>query len=109
MVNFLSAKKPDKELPALKELVKKPSIQDIFEEVELVFSKDKVLARNLKMYLCQRYTGKKLKEIGLHFGIGDSGVSQACRRVAQKIEKDKKLKQKVFRLEKKINLSKMMT
>jgi hypothetical protein len=37
------------------------------------------------------HTGKKLKEIGLQFGIGESGVSQSCRRVAQKIEKDKKL------------------
>jgi putative transposase len=107
--NFLSAKKPDKELPALKELVKKNSIQDIFEEVALVFTKDKVMARNVKMYLCQRYTGKKLKEIGLHFGIGESGVSQACRRVAQKIEKDKKLKKKIVRLEKQIYLSRMKT
>ena len=102
--NFLSAKKPDKELPALKELVKKTSIQDIFEEVELVFNKDKMMARTVKMYLCQRYTGKKLKEIGLHFGIGESGVSQACRRVAQKIEKDKKLKKKIVGLEQRINL-----
>jgi chromosomal replication initiation ATPase DnaA len=57
--------------------------------IRLVFTKDKVLARNVKMYLCQRYTGKKLKEIGLHFGIGQSGVYQAYRRVAQKTEKDK--------------------
>jgi chromosomal replication initiation ATPase DnaA len=99
--NFLSAKKPDKKLPALKELVKKTSMQNIFAEVELVFSKDKVLARNVKMYLCQRYTGKKLKEIGLHFGIGESGVSQACRHVARKTEKDKKLKKKIARLENK--------
>jgi REP element-mobilizing transposase RayT/predicted XRE-type DNA-binding protein len=107
--NYLSAKKPDKELPALKELVKKNSIQDIFEEVESVFTKDKVMARNVKMYLCQRNSSKKLKEIGLHFGIGESGVSQACRRVAQKIEKDKKLKKKIVRLEKKIGLSRMKT
>ena len=104
-----SEKKPDKELPALKELVKKTSIQEIFEEVELVFTKDKILARNVKMYLCQRYSGKKLKEIGLHFGIGESGVSQACRRIAQKIEKDNKLKKKIDRLEKQINLSRMKT
>jgi REP element-mobilizing transposase RayT len=107
--NFLSAKKPDKELPALNELVKKTSIQDIFKEVELVFTKDKGLARNVKMYLCQRLTGRKLKEIGLHFGIGESGVSQVCRRVVQKIEKDKKLKKKIARLEKQINLSRMKT
>jgi len=102
--NFLSAKRPDKELPALKELGKKTSMQDIVKEVELVFPEDKVLSRNVKMYLCQRYTGNKLKEIGFHFGIGESGVSQACRRVADKIEKDKKLKKKIERLEKLIDL-----
>ena len=107
--NFLSAKKPDKELPALKELVQKPSMRDIFEEVELVLTEDKDLARNVKMYLCQRNTGKKLKDIGLHFGIGESGVSQACKRVAHRIEKDKKLKKKIGRLEKQINLSRMKT
>jgi chromosomal replication initiation ATPase DnaA len=64
---------------------------------------------NVKMYLCQRYTGKKLKEIALHFGIGESRVSQACRRVTQKIEKDKKLKKKIVRLERQINLSRMKT
>ena len=80
-----------------------------FKEVELVFTKDKGLARNVKMYLCQRLTGRKLKEIGLHFGIGESGVSQVCRRVVQKIEKDKKLKKKIARLEKQINLSRMKT
>jgi len=62
-----------------------------------------------EMYLCQRYTGNKLKEIGLQFGIGESGISQACRRVANKIEKDKKLKKMIERLEKQINLSRMKT
>ena len=84
-------------------------MQDIFEEVEWVFSDDKVLARNVKMYLCQRYTSKKLKDIGLHFGIGESGVSQACRRAAHRIERDKKLKKKIERLEKQISLSRMKT
>ena len=84
-------------------------MQDIFEAVELVFPQDKVLSRNVKMYLCHRNAGKKLKEIGLHFGIGESGVSQACKRVAQKIEKDKKLKKMIDRLEKQINMSRMKT
>ena len=52
---------------------------------------------------------KKLKEIGLHFDIGESGVSQACRRVAQNIEKDKKLKKRIAKIEKQIDLSKMKT
>jgi len=56
----------------------------------------------VKMFLCQRYTGEKLKDIGTYFGIGESGVSQACRRVKDKIRNDKKL-------ERKINVSRMMT
>jgi len=61
------------------------------------------------MYLCQRNTGKKLKEIGLHFGLGEPGVSQACRRAAQKIEKDMMLRKKIAILEKQINLSRKKT
>ena len=47
--------------------------------------------------------------IGKHFGIGESGVSQACRRVAHKINSDKKLKRKIGKIEKKIKQSRMKT
>ncbi len=57
--------------------------------------------------LCRRYTGEKLKDIGAYFGIGESGVSQACRRVKDKIRKDKKLERKISKIEKKINASRM--
>ena len=53
---------------------------------------------------CLMDTGNKLKEIGFHFGIGESGVSQACRRVADKIKEDKKLKKQIERFEKLFNL-----
>ncbi|MEA3415161.1 MAG: hypothetical protein U9R02_03245 [Thermodesulfobacteriota bacterium] len=88
---FLLGKKPDKELPALKELVDKASLKDIFNEVESVFGKEPALGRNVKMFLCRKYTNEKLKSIGAYFRIGESGVSQACRRVKDKIRKDKKL------------------
>jgi len=99
----LSAKKPDKELPSLKQRVEKVSMQDIFAAVESVFSKEKVLARNVKIYLCHRYTDERLKTIGRYFGIGESGVSQASRRVDKRIEEDKKFKQQIEKIEKKIN------
>jgi chromosomal replication initiation ATPase DnaA len=97
---FLSGKKPDKDLPALKELINKTSLKDIFAEVESVFGKQASLSRNVKIFLCQRYTGEKLKDIGTYFGIGESGVSQACRRVKDKIRNDKKLERKSQRLRK---------
>jgi REP element-mobilizing transposase RayT len=106
---FLSGKKPDKDLPALKELVEKASMQDIFDEVESVLGKQPALARNVKMFLCQRHAGEKLRDIGTHFGIGESGVSQASRRVNDKIRKDKKLKRQIAKIERKINVSRMKT
>jgi len=41
-----------------------------------------------------------LKDIGLYFGLGESGVSQAGRRVAQKVENDKQLKKGSLRFRK---------
>ena len=87
-------KKPDKNLPALKELTEKATMKDIFDEVETTLGENPALARNVKMYLCQRYTGEKLKHIGTRFGIGESGVSQASRRVADQLRFDKRLKRK---------------
>jgi chromosomal replication initiation ATPase DnaA len=65
---------------------------DISDAVESVIGKDAALARSVKIFLCQRYTGEKLKDIGIHFGIGESGVSQASRRIQENIKKDKRIK-----------------
>jgi len=85
------------------------SLKDISVEVESVFGKQASLGRNVKMFLCQRYAGEKLKDIGTYFGIGEPGVSQACRRVKDKIRNDKKLGRKIAKIEKNLNVSKMMT
>ena len=50
-------------------------------------------------------SSQKLIEIGLHFGIGVSGVSQAIRRVALQIKDDKKLNKKIDRIISDLNLS----
>jgi chromosomal replication initiation ATPase DnaA len=55
------------------------------------------------MYLCQRYTGQRLKDIGRHFDIGESGVSQASRRIIQKKKEDKQFKKRIEKIEKKIS------
>ncbi|NIS78934.1 MAG: hypothetical protein GTO14_01630 [Anaerolineales bacterium] len=106
---FLSDERPHKDLPALKELAPRVSIQDIFNIIDESFSNNAKLARNVKMYLCQKYTAKKLKDIGSHFAIGESGVSQACRRARQWMENDKKLRREIEKLEKKIRSSRMKT
>jgi chromosomal replication initiation ATPase DnaA len=52
----------------------------------------------VQIYLCHKISGQKLKDIGLHFGIGVSGVSQASRRVALQIKDDKKLNKKIDKI-----------
>ena len=106
---FLSDGEPDKDLPALKELAPKASVEDILDAVEGSLGNDAKLARSVKMYLCQKYTAEKLKVLGKHFGIGESGVSQASRRVSQWMGKDKKLRREIEKLETGIGLSRMKT
>ena len=106
---YLARKKPDKNVPALTELSEKASLKDIFDAVEAVTDEDPSLARNIKLYLVRRYTGEKLKDIGNHFGIGESGVSKAYRRIFEKIPDDKKLRNKIEEIVKKLNLSRIKT
>jgi len=46
----------------------------------------------------QRGSGRKLKEIGIYFNIGESGVSQTTRRVSDKLKNDKKPTRKINRI-----------
>ena len=75
--------------------------------VESVLGKDQVLSKRVKLYLCQRYSGKRLKEIGERFGIGESGVSQARRRIRGQIVKDKRIRKMLRDLEEALSLSKV--
>jgi len=102
---YLSGQKEDKDLPALKILSRNITIQDIFNEVDRVIKDDVKLARNIKVYLSQRYTGEKLDDLGRHFGIGGSGVCQAGRRIAGQLETDNSLAKTIKKIED--NLSRM--
>ncbi len=102
---YLAGKNPDKEIPALKELHEKISIQQISALVDTVLGDEPPLSRNVKLYLSRKYTGERLKDIGGHFGIGESGVSQATSRMTRKMANNKKLKGMVNKIEKELNLS----
>jgi REP element-mobilizing transposase RayT len=91
---YLKGKKIDRNLPALAELKRIP-IEEIVNEVEVVFSEDKWLQKKAAIYLCHRYSGRALREIGSYFDIGESAVSQASRRFIVAMNKDKKLSEKM--------------
>ena len=76
----------------------------IEQAVDAVLLSAPKLARQVKLHFCQRYSGMRLTEIGLRFGVGPSGVSQASQRIAFKRSKDQKLSKIVKRIEKNISL-----
>jgi putative transposase len=100
--NYLSDKKADRDLPAIRQLAARITCQEIFDRVESEFGKDPVTARSIKLYLCRKHSGEKLRTIGAQFRIGDAAVAQSCKRFMLKLEKDRKLREKMERFEKKI-------
>lgn len=100
----LEGKSSDRNLPALKQLKGKPTIDRIIELTRDISREDKQLAAKMAIYLCHRYSGLKLKEIGERFGVKESAVSQSSKRFAAAMGKDKKLHSIVAGLEKQVNL-----
>ena len=94
---YLACRKADRNLPALKEL-SKASLPKILKEAEAFFQGDRTLARKAALYLCHRFSGRTLKEIGHYFGIGESAVSQASRRFEGRLEQERVLREKVLAL-----------
>ena len=91
----LGDKRADREIPALRKLSGQISIAEIEKAAEEVFRKEEKTGKKVSLYLSHRYSGRKLKEIGEHFGISESGVTQASRRLGKNLEEDNKLKKKV--------------
>ena len=97
---YLTGLRQSKDLPAVRALAEKISIQKIFNIVDQNMDDESTISRNVKIYLCHNHTGQKLKKIGEKYGIGDSAVSQVCKRLRKKIEQDKQLNKKIRKLEK---------
>ncbi len=100
---YIDRKKKDRSVPAVKELIDSPEIEEIYRKVE-VLCNDTSLSRSMTIYLLHKFSDKRLKEIGSFFGIGDSGVSQASRRFNVALEKSKKLSRTVERVRTQLNL-----
>jgi chromosomal replication initiation ATPase DnaA len=96
---YLAHQKENKNMPALKALVKKITIEDISREVDEKISDSRKLGRNIKIYLTRKHTEEMLDEIGGRFGIGGSGVCKIWRRITDQIEKDKELAKTVKKIE----------
>jgi REP element-mobilizing transposase RayT len=100
----VDTKSPDRNLSALRQLANRPAIDRIIEAAAAEFGENQRLAEKATIYLCHRYSGAKLREIGEHFGVKESAVSQASRRFKASMDGDKHLKAMVGKLMKNMDL-----
>ena len=83
---------PDRNLPALQKFAVRPLPQDIVSVVKHLVGENEKLVRNASIHICHKYSGIKLKEIGQHFAVRESAITEASRRFQLKMEKDKELR-----------------
>jgi hypothetical protein len=101
----LNGKKADRDLPSLRELTARPSLEEIVQFTRKAFPDDDRLATKAGIYISHRYSGTKLKEIGKVFRLTESGVTRASKRFELIIEEDAKLQRILDDIKKGLKLS----
>ncbi|MFZ5569185.1 MAG: REP-associated tyrosine transposase [Thermodesulfobacteriota bacterium] len=91
----LQGREEERDIPAIGKMIERPGIPVIIKAVDDRFGMDRYLSKRIALYVSHRYSGKPLREIGSHFGIGESAVSQASRRLGRQILEDKGLFQEI--------------
>ena len=102
---YLESVKNDRNLPAMTELSRKKTIAEIRAAIDKEFNNNPSMAKKVALYVCHKYSGGRLKEIGQNFGVGESAVSQASRRLSEILVRDKYLRKKIAGITKELFLS----
>ncbi|MGC2062405.1 MAG: transposase [Thermodesulfovibrionales bacterium] len=100
---YLSGKKQERDIPALRELTK-TSLKEIMKAVQQECGDKPDLTRKAAMYISHRCSGRTLREIGQRFGVGESAVAQASGRFEVEMRESRMLKKRIASVRKKLNL-----
>jgi REP element-mobilizing transposase RayT len=100
----LTTREIERDLPALRQFVPRPALDEILSAVSSVISSDEKLARQAGMYLCHRYSGEKLRTIGDLYNVRESAISEASRLFPRKMERDEKLGKSIEKIKGELNI-----
>lgn len=78
-----------RDLPALRLLTIRPTLEVIIAAVDVVFQSDKKMARQAGMYLCHRYSGELVREVSNLFKVSESAITEAARTFPLKMKTNK--------------------
>ena len=99
--------KEDGNIPALRQLNRRPTPEEIMKEAQAEFAEDEKLVRRATIHLCHKYSGLRLREIGECFNVRDTAISEASRRFARELDGDGKLRERVKRIKGKLKICRM--
>lgn len=100
---------PARNVSGARKLFPRPSMEAIENAARAEFADDAALARTAAIYLCQHLSGEKLSAIGERFGISESAVSHASRRLSAKMQSKGGLKKQIEGIEKNVGMSRFKT
>ncbi len=101
---YVNGKRSDRDLPAIAEFARSVDIHDVYREINEIVAHNEALSKKMTLYLCLRYNGMKLKDIGEYFNISESAVSEASKRFDILLKKKKTLRKNIETARKKLNL-----
>jgi len=93
-----------RDLPALRQLSIRPTLEAIVTAVDTVFQSEKKLARQAGMYLCHRHSGELIREVAKLFRVSESAITEAARMFPLKMETNKKLIEEIERVKAILNI-----
>jgi REP element-mobilizing transposase RayT len=100
---YLREKETDRNLPELRKISRRLSLDEIIHAGRSHLGEERTADKAI-IYLCHRYSGARLKEIGERFGVGESAVSQICKRFGQKITEDAEIRRMIQGLKERLKI-----
>lgn len=98
MEDHIQCRREDDGIPALRLMKSKPLPDEIMQTSKSMVIGNEKQVRQLGIYLCHKHSGMKLKEIGDIFGMRESAICGASRRIRIKIEQDAVLQKQVEKI-----------
>jgi REP element-mobilizing transposase RayT len=95
--NYLRERGRDRNLLELRKLTMRLSLEHIIQAGRTHLGEDRMADKAI-IYLCHRYSGARLKEIGERFGVSESAVSQISNRLDKAMNVDAATKMLILKL-----------
>lgn len=102
---YLEDMKNDKRnIPAVKQVLRGPSLEQIEKAVDRVVGRNHFLYRKFCLHLSHQYSGLGLEVIGMHWGMKGDAVSQANRRFSRALNGDKGMEKMLDTIKKELHV-----